>query len=355
MGGIFGSGGGSQTIEKMEMPSWSAEAASVYLQVSKNASNLNYGGYKGWRYGYEITDDARYTQGHRQDYYELNPITDQYEIKTDRDPIGATYARMFNDEREGISKLALRAIDGAKNMGSARNLLYDILTEARIGWDVMVDPLYESKLNFMIKTYNEITIPKIDQDAILGHYYGGSGHNLLIRQAAKAFSLEVAELIYEVYVAEYKKAAIEIPRVLPHVTHYAQEKVRDLEMLRQAGLYVREYKQAGYIDDYQAFVEAEEIDSNKINILGNAVKALVGAQVSRTEPYYRPSTFSQIAGIGITGTAALMAMYSKPDKSGGWLNGAGSFASTGSLAADQVKSVPREIGLEGIPKLEVRI
>lgn len=43
---------------------------------------------------------------------------------------------------------------------------------------------------------------------------------------------------------------------------------------------------------------ADEV--NRLETLGNAIRALTGAQIKEVEPYYRASTMSQIAGLALS-------------------------------------------------------
>jgi hypothetical protein len=92
------------------------------------------------------------------------------------------------------------------------------------------------------------------------------------------------------------------------------ETAKDMDILKQAGLYEREYQQAGIDDHFKRWKEVELYKVKRIEILGNAIRAMVGAQIVSTTPLYRPSDWAQISAIAATGIATYATMYSGPKK-----------------------------------------
>lgn len=84
---------------------------------------------------------------------------------------------------------------------------------------------------------------------------------------------------------------------------FAAEEVNDAEMVRRAGLYDREYRQSVLEDNYRKVIEKDSNAVRTLEVLGNAVRTLVGAQEAHTTPYYRPSPLMGAVGGAITGGA----------------------------------------------------
>ena len=82
-----------------------------------------------------------------------------------------------------------------------------------------------------------------------------------------------------------------------------------MEMLRQAGTYVREYLQKGYENDWEKWNDEMILPVRNIDILGNAVRTILSTYRQTSVKYYRPPMIAQIAGIAIAGLS-LYSMFS---------------------------------------------
>jgi hypothetical protein len=80
--------------------------------------------------------------------------------------------------------------------------------------------------------------------------------------------------------------------------------IRDAEILRVAGLHQREYDQSVLHDLYRTWTENQERKIIRLEILGNSIRTMVGTQVAKTKPYYRPSKAIAAAGGALAGAAA---------------------------------------------------
>ena len=346
----MGGGASNVTETKTLLPPWSAKAVQLYMRTAFQFSLNAYPVYTGQRYPWEHDD---YPQTHGG-----------------VDAVGSTYAAQNADEIAGIADLASLARNGITVYGQyleardfvddAKTLLLSVMQGNRLFINSTLShnrlsALIQVKAEQLAQKYNEDIVPAIDQAANLGRYYGGSQHIAQYYQAIDHLAAEMAVYLREIYQGDYIKGVEEVMDALPLVSPLAQEDLRDLELLRQAGLYWREYRQGALIDTYKAWLDAEEMNVNKVNLMGNAVKALIGAQVSRTAPMYRPSAMATVAGIAATGTAAVMALYSKDNE--GWRQGAGSFASTGRLANEQSKAQMQALTRDqrfDLPKLRIQ-
>ena len=180
-----------------------------------------------------------------------------------------------------------------------------------------MDAVYTSKMARILKDFTEKEIPNINQDALIAGYYGGSGHKLLLANAVYDYGEKMESVFSDTQYKTYVAGRQRQHEVLQHSVHYGEESERNIKLLRQAGLYRREFLQGSYADQYKATLDAQEMKISRINVLGNAVKTLVGAQVSKTTPYYRPNAFTQMAGIAAAGIG-MYDLYKKdpnvPDK-----------------------------------------
>lgn len=94
-----------------------------------------------------------------------------------------------------------------------------------------------------------------------------------------------------------------------HATPYGLQCIRDMEMLRKAGVYAREYEQGGYQDAWERWNEEQILPMRNLDILGNAVRTILSTYRQQTTTYYKPPVWSQIAGIALAGLS-LYSMFS---------------------------------------------
>ena len=138
--------------------------------------------------------------------------------------------------------------------------------------------------------------------------FGGSDHNVAEALASKLMMAkinEIAKMFYDDYVHERSL----MQQGMSHATPYGLQCIRDMEMLRQAGVYAREYDQGYKMDAWERYNEAAILPVRNLDILGNAVRTVMATTRSATAKYYKPPVWSQIAGIAMTGLS-LYSMYS---------------------------------------------
>ena len=108
---------------------------------------------------------------------------------------------------------------------------------------------------------------------------------------------------------------------LGHGIDLGKQAAIDAEALRKAGLYIREYTQSTYELAHKLYIEQEEINVYKLEILGNALRAITGSQQQSTGPDNMPSSLMQAVGIA----SASVGIYNA-------LSSMGLFASTAATA-----------------------
>ena len=109
----------------------------------------------------------------------------------------------------------------------------------------------------------------------------------------------------------YKSERRRQEHALSYGVEYGKQAVIDAETLRMSGLYQREYEQGKLIDAYKKEYDKLVTKVRRLEILGNAVRSLVGSQEAETRPYYRPSPVVGIMGGAMAG-AAMGAMLAAP-------------------------------------------
>lgn len=102
----------------------------------------------------------------------------------------------------------------------------------------------------------------------------------------------------------YKSERRRQEHALSYGIEYGKQSVVDAELLRMSGLYKREYKQGKLEDAYKNKYDNLITKVRRLEILGNAVRSLVGSQEATTRPYYRPSPVVGILGGAMAGGAA---------------------------------------------------
>lgn len=85
---------------------------------------------------------------------------------------------------------------------------------------------------------------------------------------------------------------------------YANQGYIDAEARRTAGLWYREWLQGSYESAYKKWIEDQHHSVQRLDILGNAVRAMVGTQTETTTPYYKPNPAISTLGGAMSGAAA---------------------------------------------------
>jgi hypothetical protein len=115
---------------------------------------------------------------------------------------------------------------------------------------------------------------------------------------------------------------------MAHATPYGLQCIRDMEMLRQAGIYAREFDQGSKMDAWERYNETVILPVRNLDILGNATRTILGTTRISSTQYYKPPKWTQIAGLAITGlslyamySGTSLSPYSNPNAKGGAVGG----------------------------------
>jgi hypothetical protein len=271
MGG--GGGAGSYAVAESPLPDYAAANVQTYLYNANALSNTAY---------------AAYT--------------------------GTTYAPRTSAETDGIVATAARATSGHAIISGAETLLQDVLDGDKFNTNPKVAAHFASLKEQILFDFKTRTLPGIHRAALLSGNWGSSGHHIMQTKAADEVIQRLSNIAEELFGGDYNDEREYQFSAAGRAIPYGMEEAKDMDILKQAGLYEREYQQGAIDDLFKKWKEIEMYKVKRLEILGNAIRAMVGAQVVSTKPIYRPSDWSQIAAIASTGIGVYATMYSGPKK-----------------------------------------
>ncbi len=222
-----------------------------------------------------------------------------------------TYAEMNDDEKNGIAALATRGKNGSAIVSRGKAILEDIATGGQLNANPKLDDYFSAKAEAIAQEFKEQTLPAIDSEALMLGMFGSSGHQIRQIKAAENAAARLAEASEGAYYDDYENSRGVQENIHGHVMVYGHEGARDAKLLQQAGLYMREYNQGKLDDAFKKWKSDQERVVTKLEILGNAIRAMIGSYASKTEPYYRPGPIGQIAGLALAGGGLFASIYSK--------------------------------------------
>lgn len=270
---------GTATTVMDKLPSYVKEY--IFSSHSKKGS-ADYG-----KRGYLPWADDLYRDN---DYDELWNYTD-----------GATYAAQDSNETSGINKLANRGRNGdglIKNnaipyIEGVLNGYY--LTGTRSEFITMAGKVTDKPK----ATFEDVLLEIGTSLYVVGDLSGGNLAKESIDDT-KYYDRIGAFIKHQNYVSERRRQE----HAIGFGVEYGKQAVVDAEILRMSGLYQREYEQGGLVDTYKKEYDKLVTKVRRLEILGNAVRSLVGSQEATTRPYYRPSPIVGIMGGAMSGAAS---------------------------------------------------
>lgn len=269
MGG--GGGGASNTVNENPLPDWAQPYVQSYLSRSDAISKASYTAYP-----------------------------------------GATYAPRNQDEIDGILALADRASNGSSTTNLGITLLVSTLKGEKLSgypqkdteWGVRADEVYDDFIYSIL--------PKIDTNANMAGGFGGSGHAKMKIAAARKLFNDLAGHAHKIYGEDYFSERKYMNDAIGYAGEYAKASIEDIDQLRQAGLYEREYQQGILEDAFRLWLDEQESSIRRLDVMGNAIRAMAGSSVEKTTPFYRPGKMASIAGIALAGLSTIGSIYGKP-------------------------------------------
>ncbi len=284
------SGSGANTITEKLLPDFAEGSVKIYVQRAWNMAN---------------------------------PDEDNYNI----DALDAldTYAEWNSNEQDGITALATRADGGSSIVQKGKDLLEDIFDGSKLNVNTKLDDAYTKKADILKQQFSEEVLPELESEALSIGMVGSSGHNIKQAKAAEKLLELLVGSSKDIYFDDYETARDIQENSLGHGIVYSGESTRDAELLRQAGLYIREYNQGSLEDSYRKWTANQIHAITKLEILGNAIRATIGSGVTKTEPFFTPKPIAQIAGLAMAG-ASLFASFYKGTSPGNQYSATGMYA-----------------------------
>ena len=224
---------------------------------------------------------------------------------------GTMYAGQNQDELDGITAVAARGTSGSPIEASGEAYLGKVFSDALLSANPNADLAYQRLIDEAMQTFQEEVLPGIRDSFAFA--FGGSDHNIEEAKAAEKVMDFINQTGRKVYYDDYAKERKSQDKSLDHAIPYGMRGVRDAEMLRAAGVYAREWQQGEYMDAWNQWNENQILPMRNLDILGNAVRTILGTQRTATTKYYKPPAFAQIAGAALAG-AGLLKMFSKTTK-----------------------------------------
>ena len=217
-----------------------------------------------------------------------------------------TYAAQDTNETDGIAAVATRGRYGSTIELDGKAHLRNLYDGLKLNVNTKIASFYAAQIAELIQQFDEEVLPAIRKNYVFA--WGGSEHNVAEAIAAEKMMKkinEIAKMFYDDYVHE--RALIQ--QGMAHATPYGLQCIRDMEMLRAAGVYAREFDQGYKMDAWERYNEAIILPVRNLDILGNAVRTIMATTRTTTAKYYRPPVWTQIAGAAMAGLS-LASMFS---------------------------------------------
>jgi len=217
-----------------------------------------------------------------------------------------TYAAQDANETDGIAAVATRGRYGSTIELDGKAHLRNLYDGLKLNVNTKIASFYAAQIAELIQSFDEEVLPAIRKNHVFA--WGGSEHNVAEAIAAEKMMAkinEIAKMFYDDYVHE--RALMQ--QGMAHATPYGLQCIRDMEMLRLAGVYAREYDQGSKMDAWERYNEAAIIPVRNLDILGNATRTILSTYRQTSQKYYGPPKWTQIAGVAIAGLS-LYSMFS---------------------------------------------
>ena len=221
---------------------------------------------------------------------------------------GSTYAAQNADEVDGIAALAARGRNGSALVVSGSASIDDILSDLRFNTNTKIDESYTKQAEVFVREFEEETLPTINQIFNLANNYGSMSHAWAQAKASEKVMLKLQEIGMNMYFEDYMKERTFQISNLDNAIIYGEQPVNDADTLRSAGELQREFALGQLEDNYKKWHDEIIKVTKRLELLGNGLRTIVGAQHEETAPFYRPSPFAAIAGLALAGAGAYAAI-----------------------------------------------
>ena len=222
--------------------------------------------------------------------------------------IGSTYAAQNANEVDGIKALADRGKNGSVLVVTGSASINDILSDLRFNTNTKIDESYTKQAEVFVREFEEETLPTINQIFNLANNYGSMSHAWAQAKASEKVMLKLQEIGMNMYFEDYMKERTFQISNLDNAIIYGEQPVNDADTLRSAGELQREFALGQLEDNYKKWHDEIIKVTKRLELLGNGLRTIVGAQHEETAPFYRPSPFAAIAGLALAGAGAYAAI-----------------------------------------------
>lgn len=212
---------------------------------------------------------------------------------------GQTYADQPQEEIDALTGLATRGTNGdllIKN--HAQPFIEDILAGSFLnGTELEFTTALGKVLDNPTTTFDADVYTKLGGKL---YYIGDLSGDNLAQELSNITKYKTRMEAY-LYADNYRNERIKQNNVIPLGIEYGKQDVIDAEILRNSGLRQRVHDQGKLADDYNLWVGNQITRVRYLDVFGNAVSSLVGAEQSRTEPYWKPSPVVGMIGGAMSG------------------------------------------------------
>ena len=212
---------------------------------------------------------------------------------------GTTYAAQNSNETNGIAALVTRGTNGSLIESHGETYLRSLLTGGYIGANPYLDDAFQKALDQLIQDFEEEALPGIE--AAHAFSFGGSEHNADEARASERLMAAINSIAEKIYFTDHITERKIQDAGLDHAVPYGQRGIRDAEILRTAGVYAREYTQGSYKDSWAKWNETQVIHTRNLDIIGNALRTIIGTSRTASTKYYKPPAITEVAGLALTG------------------------------------------------------
>lgn len=239
---------------------------------------------------------------------------------------GDTYALQNDNELDGIANLAARGRNGDPLITKGETYIKDVLDGDYLDGNTSdFDFVVDKVINKPKRTMRSDIMSRLGGTL----FYTGENSGVNLSKVFVSDSKYYSRTSRLLYAENYKDESARQEQALTYGIEYGRQEVVDAEILRTAGLYQREYNQGALEDAYRVYYEEQTAWIRKLDVLGNAIRTIMGTQTAIDKPYYRPSPMMGAMGGAMAG-AAVGTMFGGPGM--GTVIGAAGGALLGGLA-----------------------
>ena len=217
-----------------------------------------------------------------------------------------TWAPLFQNELDGIEALATRGRNGSPLITKGTKVITDIIDGSHLEGN---KPQFQDMLGKSTTKPSNIFETPI-RSRVGGSLYGigdFSANNqafVLTAPISKRYNDRAAASLYK---DSYDIERVNQSRILPKAIDYSKESIKNAEWLRRSGVHYRAWLQGSHEENYKKWYEGQVLEVNRVELLGNTIRALVGTSSKKTVPF-RVISKAVTVGMGMA-SGALTGVY----------------------------------------------